>query len=70
MLTMDQLVNLLLSIYKAHTIPQRALDCGPGLGHYLYRDIYSVDLLRLVYSVAYNNTDYIRHVHVACMRFS
>ncbi len=24
--------NVLLAIDKAHTVPQRALDCGPGLG--------------------------------------
>ncbi len=28
---MDQLVNVLLAIDKAHITPQRALDCGPGL---------------------------------------
>ncbi len=30
---MDQLVNVLLlvAIYKGHTVPQRALDCRPGL---------------------------------------
>ncbi len=31
-LTLDILVNALLAIDKAHTAPQRALDCGPGLG--------------------------------------
>ncbi len=29
---MDQLVNALLAIDKAHTVSQRALNCGPGLG--------------------------------------
>ncbi len=29
---MDQLVNVLFSIDKAHTVPQRTMDCGPGLG--------------------------------------
>ncbi len=29
---MDQLINILLAIDKAHTVPQMALDCGPGLG--------------------------------------
>ncbi len=29
---MDQLVNVLLFINKAHTVPQRAMDCGPGFG--------------------------------------
>ncbi len=33
MLTLDQLVNVLLAIDKAHKVlPQRALDCGPDLG--------------------------------------
>ncbi len=30
MLTMGQLSNVLLAI--KHTVPKRALDCGPGLG--------------------------------------
>ncbi len=29
---MGQLVNILLTIDKVYTVPQRALDCGPGLG--------------------------------------
>ncbi len=29
---MDQLINALLTIDKAHTVLERALDCGPGLG--------------------------------------
>ncbi len=29
---MDQLVNVILAIDKAHIAPQRALDCRPGLG--------------------------------------
>ncbi len=29
---MDQLSKVLLAIYKAHAVPQRALDCRPGLG--------------------------------------
>ncbi len=29
---MDQLINVLLAIDKAHTVPQRALDCEPGFG--------------------------------------
>ncbi len=29
---MDQLVNVLLAINKAHTAPQRALDCRSDLG--------------------------------------
>ncbi len=29
---MDQLVNVQLDIDKAHTVPQRALNFGPGLG--------------------------------------
>ncbi len=29
---MDPLVNVLLAIDQAHTVPQRAYDCGPGLG--------------------------------------
>ncbi len=29
---MDQLVNVLLAIHKAHSIPQSAHDFGPGLG--------------------------------------
>ncbi len=29
---MDQLVNVLLAIDKVHTEPQKALDCGQGLG--------------------------------------
>ncbi len=29
---MDELVNVLLATDKAHPVPQRALDCGPGLG--------------------------------------
>ncbi len=28
---MRQLVHVLLAIGKAHTVPQRALDCRPGL---------------------------------------
>ncbi len=28
---MDQLVNVLLAVDKACTLPQMALDCGPGL---------------------------------------
>ncbi len=28
---MDQLVNELLAIDKAHTVSQRVLDCRPGL---------------------------------------
>ncbi len=31
-LTMGQFSKVLLAIDKVHTIPQRALDCGPGLG--------------------------------------
>ncbi len=27
---MDQFSNILLAIEKAHTVPQRALDCRPG----------------------------------------
>ncbi len=27
-LTMDQLMNVLLTIDKVHTAPQKALDCG------------------------------------------
>ncbi len=30
--TMGQLLNVLLAIERAHTVPQRALDCGPGFG--------------------------------------
>ncbi len=29
---MGQLKNVLLTIDKAHTVPQRALDCGPSVG--------------------------------------
>ncbi len=29
---MDQLANVLWAIDKAHIVPQRALDCAPGLG--------------------------------------
>ncbi len=29
---MDQLVNLILAIDKAHTVPERVLDCRPDLG--------------------------------------
>ncbi len=29
---MGQFSNVLLVIVKANTVPQRALDCGPGLG--------------------------------------
>ncbi len=29
---MGQFNEVLLAIDSAHTIPQRALDCGPGLG--------------------------------------
>ncbi len=29
---MDQLANVLWAIDKAHIVPQRALDRGPGLG--------------------------------------
>ncbi len=29
---MNLLVNILLAIGKAHTVPHRALDCRPGLG--------------------------------------
>ncbi len=38
---MDQLVNVLLAIDKVHTVPQRALDCEPGLGglNQVYRSI-------------------------------
>ncbi len=32
MLTMDQFSKVLLAIDNAHTLAQRALDCGPGLG--------------------------------------
>ncbi len=31
-LTMDKSINILLAIDKAHTVPQRFLDCGPGAG--------------------------------------
>ncbi len=31
-LTMGQFSNVLLAIDKEHTVPQRALDCRPGLG--------------------------------------
>ncbi len=29
---MDQIMNVIITIDKVHTAPQRALDCGPGLG--------------------------------------
>ncbi len=29
---MCQLVNLLLAIDEAHTVPERTLDCRPGFG--------------------------------------
>ncbi len=29
---MDQLMNVILTIYKVHTALQRVLDCVPGLG--------------------------------------
>ncbi len=29
---MGQFRKVLLAIDKVHTVPQRALDCGPGLG--------------------------------------
>ncbi len=29
---MGQFGNVVLAIDKAHTVPQRALDCRPGLG--------------------------------------
>ncbi len=29
---MNQIMNIILTIYKVHTAPQRAMDCGPGLG--------------------------------------
>ncbi len=29
---MGQFSNVLLAFDKSHTVPQRALDCGPGLG--------------------------------------
>ncbi len=29
---MGQFSNVLLAIGKTNTVPQRALDCGPGLG--------------------------------------
>ncbi len=31
-LTVDQLVNVILAIDKVHTVPQRTLECRPGLG--------------------------------------
>ncbi len=31
-LAMGQFSNVLLAIDKAHTVPQRLMDCGPGLG--------------------------------------
>ncbi len=39
-LTMDQLVELLLVTDKAHTAPQRVLDCGPDIGG-LLKNLYS-----------------------------
>ncbi len=33
---MGQSVNVLLSIYKTHTVPQRALDCRPDYGGLTY----------------------------------
>ncbi len=30
---MAQFGKVLLAIDRAHTVPQSALDCGPGLGH-------------------------------------
>ncbi len=32
MLTMGQFSKVLSAIYNAHTVPQRALDCRPGVG--------------------------------------
>ncbi len=29
---MDHLVSVLLTINKAHTLAQKYLDCGPGVG--------------------------------------
>ncbi len=29
---MGQFSKILLAIDNAHTVPQRVLDCGPGLG--------------------------------------
>ncbi len=29
---MDQYSKVLLAIDQVHTVPQRALDCAPGLG--------------------------------------
>ncbi len=29
---MGQFSKVLLAIYNAHTVPQKALDCGPVLG--------------------------------------
>ncbi len=31
-LTMGQFSKVLLAIGNAHTVPQRAMDCGPSLG--------------------------------------
>ncbi len=31
-LTMDQFSKVLLANVNVHTVPQRALDCGPGSG--------------------------------------
>ncbi len=32
MLTMGQFSNIPLVIYNVYTVPQRAIDCRPGLG--------------------------------------
>ncbi len=42
---MDQLINVMLTIYKVHTAPQRALDCGPGKFNYeqlMYKEVLSI----------------------------
>ncbi len=36
---MSQFSKVLMAIDKAHTVPQRVLDCGPGLGTYIYKPI-------------------------------
>ncbi len=57
---MGQLVNVLLAIDKAHTVPQWTLDCGPGFGglNQVYRPTMPLCLFRVsVASIAISLPD-------------
>ncbi len=52
---MDELVNVLLVIDKAHIVPQKALDCRPGLDNIHLAYTYSYHRIIILYLLSFRS---------------